>query len=150
MITDQTKRTASFSVFGFGMFIGLCGCAIWARGMFTVGGNDTLPVILAVTFVFATPLPACILALWRRRIAGSWLIFAGCFLFYGVLYERAWMIYGGSLDQPSVLKTILATLPDSCVLVGIGLFGILTEIWKWPKLLVVSPHEHDGTPSIAL
>jgi hypothetical protein len=134
VISAETKRTISFGVFGFGIFGGLCGCLIWAKAAFTFGGNDTLPEILAITFAFATPLPACVFALWKRVAAGSWLIFAGCFLFYGFLDERAWMIYGG-VHQDTVLRTIMTALPLSGVLIGIGLFGILTGLAKWPKLL---------------
>jgi hypothetical protein len=139
VITDQGKRTISFSVFGFGIFGGLCSCAIFAKAAFVMGGNDTLPEILALTFAFGTPLPACILALWWRRIAGSWLIFSGCFLIYGLLDQRGWETYGGSVDEISVWKTILIALPVSSVLVGIGLFSVLTEIRRWPKLLRTPP-----------
>jgi hypothetical protein len=139
VVTDQGKRTISLAVFGFGILGGLCGCAIFAPAAFVIGGNDTIPEILALTFAFGTPLPACILALWWRRIAGSWLIFSGCFLFYGLLDQRSWQIYGGSVHELSVWKTILTALPFSCLLVGIGLFGVLTEIWKWPKLLRSRP-----------
>ena len=126
-------------MFGFGMFGGLCGCGILAPVAFGFGGNDTLPEILAFTFAFGTPLPACILALWWRGIAGSWLIFSGCFLFYGLLDQRAWGIHGGNVDELSVWKTVLTALPVSCGLVAIGLFSILTEIWKWPRLLESPP-----------
>jgi len=33
------------------------------------------------------------------------------------------------------MRTMLTALPVSCVLVGIGLFGVLTGLLKWPKLL---------------
>ena len=101
-----------------------------------MGENDTLQEILALTFALAAPLPACILALWQPVIAGSWLMFVGAFLPYGMVAERAYMIQvRGFPDQPTIVRTILAVLPISYVLVGIGLFGVLTGLLKWPKLL---------------
>jgi hypothetical protein len=69
-MSDQIKRSISFGVFGFGIFGGLWGCLAFARGAF-IGANDNLQEILALTFALATPLPACILALWQRVIAGA-------------------------------------------------------------------------------
>jgi hypothetical protein len=88
-----------------------------------------------MTFALATPLPACILALWQRVIAGWWLVFVGCFFPYGMLSERAYMIRVRSFpDQHTVLQTVLISLIISGPLIAIGLFGIVTGFWKWPKL----------------
>ena len=65
------------------------GCLAYARSAFVMGANDNLQEILALTFALATPRPACILALWQRVIAGSWL---SAFLPYGMVAERAYMI----------------------------------------------------------
>jgi hypothetical protein len=132
----EIQRTISFGVFGFGIFGGLWGCLSGAGAFFVIGRNDTLPEILAITFALATPLPTCILALWKRAWAGAWLIFAGSFFPYGMFSERSRMVYlGHAADPPTVWQLTLVCLLFSGVLIGIGLFGILTERAKWPKLL---------------
>lgn len=69
-------------------------------------------------------------------IAGSWLIFAGCYFHYGMITQRAYMIQVRHFpDQPSLQQTILTSLYISLSLIGIGLFGIVTDILKWPGLL---------------
>jgi hypothetical protein len=136
MANEGTKRAISFAVFGFGILGGLWGCFVYAGGLFTVGNNDCLQEILAITFAFATPFPACVLALWKRSIAGFWLIFAGCFFPYGMMVERAYMIQVRHFpDQLTVLQTIQYSLYISLPLIGIGLFGVVTDRLKWPKLL---------------
>jgi hypothetical protein len=136
MTHDGMKRAISFSVFGFGILGGLWGCLSSTRGVFTIGNNDCLQEILAITFAFITPFPACILALWKRLIAGLWLIFAGCFFPYGMMAERAYMIQVRHFpDQLTVLQTIQYSLYISLPLIGIGLFGVVTDRLKWPRLL---------------
>ena len=120
-MSDETKRTISLIVFGFGIFGGLWGCAAWTGGIFVIGANDSLPEILALTFTLATPLPACVLALWRPVIAGSWLVFAGLFFPYGMLAQRAYMIHARHApDQLTVLQMLRGSVPVSGVLIGFG------------------------------
>jgi hypothetical protein len=136
MTGNGVKRAIGFAVFGFGILGGIWGCFIYAGGLFTVGINDCLQEILAITFAFATPFPACILALWKRLVAGSWLIFAGCYFPYGMMAERTYMIRIRNFpDQLTVQQTILNSLYISLPLIGIGLFGVVTDRLKWPKLL---------------
>jgi hypothetical protein len=135
-MSNVVKRAISFTVFGFGILGSLWGCVASAGGVFTIGGNDSHQEILAIIFACMTPLPVCILALWKRLIAGVWLIFAGCYFIYGMVAERAYMIQERHfLDQPTIVKTIQFSLPISLALIGIGLFGVVTDLLKWPKLL---------------
>jgi 6-phosphogluconate dehydrogenase (decarboxylating) len=136
MMRNAVKRAISFTVFGFGILGGLWGCVASAGGVFTIGGNDSYQEILAIIFACITPFPVCILALWKRFIAGLWLIFAGCYFTYGMMAERAYMIQEmHDLDQPTIQQTIQFSLPISLFLIGIGLFGVVTDLLKWPKLL---------------
>jgi hypothetical protein len=96
--SDTTKRAISFAVFGLGILGGLWGCLAYARSMFVVDVNDSPREIWALTFALATPLPACVLALWQRVIAGFWLIFAGCYFLYGMVVQRAYMIQVGTFQ----------------------------------------------------
>jgi hypothetical protein len=133
-MSDKVKRTISFGVFGFGIFGGLWGFGAWYLANFASGGNDSLLETVASMFAFATPVPACILALWKRLLAGYWLIFAGAFFPCGVISQRAWMVYGGQAPDTVLLDTVLCLLVSG-PLIGFGLFGILTEGANWPKLL---------------
>lgn len=136
MMSNVVKRAISFTVFGFGILGGLWGCVASAGGVFTIGGNDSYQEILAIIFACITPFPVCILALWKRFIAGLWLIFAGCYFTYGVVAQRAYMIQERNFpDQPTIQQTILYSLPISLTLIGIGLFGVVTDQLKWPRLL---------------
>jgi hypothetical protein len=136
VLSDADKRTISVGVFALGVFGGLWGCGIFARGAFVMGANDSLPEILAVTFAFATPLPTFVFALWQPVKAGLWLIFTGLFFPCGMIAQRAYLIEVRHFpDQPTVSQDMLAGLPYTCVLVGFGLFYVLTGLWKWPRPL---------------
>jgi hypothetical protein len=136
MTFNWIKRSISFTVFGLGILGGLVGCVGYAGASFFIGANDSSQEIWALTFAYGTPLLACILALWRRLIAGSWLIFSGCFFVYGMVYQRTYMIQVRHFpDQSTVQQTIRSALPISLALIGIGLFGVITDLLKWPKLL---------------
>lgn len=133
---EGLKRTISFAVFGLGMLAGLWGCVAYAGAMFVAGVNDSPPEILALTLAFATPLPACGLALWKRIPAGIWLIVSGCYLPVGMLLQREFMINVRHFpDQGTVRQTVLGGLPYSSVLIAFGAFGLVTGLLKWPKLL---------------
>jgi len=136
MISTRSKRGISAAVFGLGSLAGLCGCFGASRGIFTIGENDCLPEILAITFAAVTPLPACVIALWKRLLPGMWLIFAGCFFPYGMLSERAYMIAVRHFyDQPTVAQTVGFSLPFTLVLAAFGAFAIVTHVLKWPEVL---------------
>ena len=116
---EALKRVISFAVFGLGILGGLWSCSRYAFGMFVAGENDSFPEFLALTLAFATPLPACVLALWRRMPAGIWLIAVGCYFPLGMLFQRLFMIYVRHFpDQDSVSQTLLFCLPYSSVLIG--------------------------------
>jgi hypothetical protein len=102
--------------------------------MIIAGNNDSSAEFVALAF--ATPLPACVVALWKRIEAGIWLIVAGCFLPIGMLLQRAFLIYVRQFPaQDSAWQTILVFLPYSAVLIVLGSFGLVTGLRKWPKLL---------------
>ncbi len=136
MNKEEAKRIISFTVFGLGMLGGLWGCARYAHGMFVANDNDSPPGLLAITLAFATPLPACVVALWKRIAAGIWLVFSGCYLPIGMLLDRAFLIHvRHAPDQFTAWHTILVLLPYSSVLIALGSFGLVTGLLKWPKLL---------------
>ena len=102
---------------------------LWSR--FRVEGRDK-----SYKFALATPLPACIVALWKRFVPGIWLIFAGCFFVYGILAHRTYMIEVRHFyDQVSVAQTIGFVLPYVLILVALGAFAVTTHFLKWPEVL---------------
>jgi len=133
---DAAKRVVSFGVFGLGMLGGLWSCSRYAHAMFVANDNDSAPGLLAITLAFATPLPACVVALWKRIAAGVWLIVAGCYLPVGMLLQPAFMVYvRHSPDEFTAWQTTLTVLPYSVALIALGSFGLVTGLLKWPKLL---------------
>jgi len=135
VISYQSKIAISEAVFGLGVLGGLFGCFASAGSVFTIGANDSTPEVFAIIFALATPLPACLVALWKRLMPGIWLIFAGCFFPYGMLAQRAYMIKIGHLiDQPTVSQTIGFCLPYTLVLAAFGTFAVVTHLLKWPEV----------------
>jgi len=141
-MTEQVKRAVSFAVLVLGIVGGLVGCLPYPAAMFSIGPRDCPQELWAITFAFATPLPTCVLALWKRLPAGLWLVFAGCFLPYGMLSERTYLmqqkIFPYQPDypfQPTPFETVKGSLPVCFGLVGIGVFFTVTSLLKWPKLL---------------
>jgi hypothetical protein len=135
MTTENIKRTITLAVWGLGILGSLWGCLLYAGAMFVVGVNDSPQEVRALTFALATPLPACILALWQRLIAGVWLVFAGAYFIYGMQIQRTYMIEVRHFaDQPSVLKTVQSSLPLAGLLFALGAFGIVTGLLRWPSI----------------
>jgi hypothetical protein len=123
------------------MIGGLWGWLAFLGSFFTIGANDSAQEVLALTAAFLTTLPACVVALWRRLLAGIWLMLNGCFLLYAAVAQRSYMIKVRHFpDQPTIFETIERFLPYTAVLVGIGLFAVMTELRKWPRLIGVRQH----------
>ena len=123
-------------MFGLGILGGLWGCVVCVGSSFTIGANDSAPEILAIIFAMGTPLPACVMALWKRWVPGMWLIFAGCFFPYGMLSHRAYMIdVRHFYDQPTIAQTIWFSLPYVLVLIALGAFAVTTHALRWPEVM---------------
>lgn len=135
MLQDGNKRAISIAVFSLAILGSLAGCAVYPGALFVVGVNDCTQEVLAITFACATPLPVCLLALWKRVLAGAWLIFAGAFFTYGMLAERSFMINVRHFNgEESILKTVVGSLAVSAPLIAVGLFGVLTGLAGWPSI----------------
>jgi hypothetical protein len=135
--SDTLKRFLGFAIFCLGVVGGLYSCALSLGGVFTIGANDSFEEILAICLVCYSPFWSSILALWNRIVAGCLLIFAGLYFPFGMLTQRSYMIHvRGFTEQPTVWETIrnglwFWTFP----LVVLGTFWLLTDLFKWPKLL---------------
>jgi hypothetical protein len=130
MLSDGAKRGITFAVFGAGIFGGLWACGASMRAIFTLGGNDTLPGILALLLSIDTPLWACVVALWHRKFAGWWLVLVGLYFPFGMYSE----MYSGRVRPEPVTDYLLICTVTSVPLLALGLFGILTERAGWPKM----------------
>jgi hypothetical protein len=133
-VTDQAKRYLSIGVFSFAMCIGLYGCALVPRSIFTIGANDSLVAtpIMVGSFVFF--FPTCLLALWRRRPA-AWILLVMAILWvFAVFIENHYMVATRGFPGDSLFdlfkESLLALIPLS-----LGLFGIFTDRAGWPRLL---------------
>lgn len=135
MLDQQHARRIRLAVLGLGILGGLWGCLAYLSAMFTVGVNDSPAEVWAITFALATPLPACLIALWKRFVPGLWLLFAGGFLPYGVLAQRHYMIHVRHFDQPGILLTLLGALPMMTALFLLGGFCVVTNSRGWPEIL---------------
>jgi hypothetical protein len=136
MSSTRIKRAISFAVWGFGLLGSLYGCVLGAEGIFTIGVNDCAQEILAIALAIFTPFLAFIVALWKRLIAGIWLVFAGCYFPVGMLAERNYLIHvRGFTDQVSVGSYLLNSLKISIPLLLFGGSFVVTELLRWPRLL---------------
>src|ERR1700679_4126523 len=121
---DAAERVVSFGVFGLGMLGGLWSCSRYAHAMFVANDNDSPPRLLAITLALATPLPSCVVALWKRIAAGVWLIVLGCYLPIGMLLQRAFMLYvRHSPHEPTAWQTILGLLESIRKVLGDSEYG---------------------------
>lgn len=138
----KAKRAISLAVFSLAVLGGSWGCLAYAGAMFVVGINDSPQEVRALTFALATPLPACVLAVWQRVIAGTWLIFAGFYYVYGMLVQRTYMIEVRHFsNQMTVPQTIVDSFFIFIPLFALGTFAIVTGLLKWPPLWKPQPRE---------
>jgi hypothetical protein len=106
---DSTKVTI-----GFGCIWGLFALGGTLLNSFTLGINDTLPEVVALVLYGLTILPCCVLAIWRQKFAGWWLIFVSVATLIGFAYQ----IVSKNLHDPlgglirvSAWVAVLATIP---------------------------------------
>ena len=82
---DQTKV-----IIGFGSIWGLY---VFGAGVFNflfigfAGTNDSIPELTALVLYGLTLLPACILAIWFRKVAAIWLIILSAIMAFGGTYQ---------------------------------------------------------------
>ena len=142
-MSDAIKRWISTAIFLFGLLGGLCGCLMYVGMMFVAGSNDSPQEIRSLTFAFATPFFACLVALWKRWIAGCWLIFSFGYYVYAAFKQRSYMLEVRHFpNPPSVRQDVTGLLWFLGPLLLLGLFFVLTDLLKWPKLLEKSHAEN--------
>jgi hypothetical protein len=134
-MTERSLRAISASVFGFAVLGGLWSCAALLPATFTIGVNDSplaTPILLSV---LASILPCCLLAFWRRRIAGIMLLLGAFAWLLGILIQRSYMLTERHFPQPSVPRELISGIYIAAPLLAIGFFAIITKARNWPEVL---------------
>ena len=80
-------RDSTKVIIGFGSIWGLYALGAVLFASFTIGSNDTLPEIVALILYGLTILPSCILAIWFRKYAATWLIALTPISAFGLIYQ---------------------------------------------------------------
>ena len=130
----KAQRDLSVLVFSVGICLGVLGCLAAPKAIFTLGINDCTSEWIAAFLCPTTFMPTCILALWRRRIAGVWFLVLTAIWIYAMIAERHYMTTVRRFpDQgtPAFLETLL----PACVLLFFGLFALGTERAGWPRII---------------
>jgi hypothetical protein len=79
---DRTKV-----IIGFGSIWGLWALGVLIFSAFSIGANDSRPEIIAFVLYGLTMFPACILAMWFRKYAATWLIILSAIAAFGFTYQ---------------------------------------------------------------
>jgi hypothetical protein len=114
-VRDSTKV-----IIGFGSIWGLFAFGAVLLSSFTLGSNDSLPETVAVILYGLTILPSCILAIWFRKYAATWLIALSCITAFGFIYQviAENLVHGvGTLARGITFSLIAAAIP--------GFIGVL-------------------------
>jgi len=130
------KRTISATLFGLGILVGMAGCAIYPMAVFAVGANDSSQEVLAISLVFLSLFPICILALRFPLPAGCLMLFVPCFYIYASFVQRNFMVNVRHFPQPPIdSKQIIGTFALTWPYVALGSFAILTSMADWPTVV---------------
>lgn len=108
-------RDSTKVIIGFGSIWGLFAFGVVLWGSFTMGSNDSLPEVVAIVLYGLTILPSCILAIWFRKQAATWLIILAPITAFGFIYQviaqkNCDQSYG-TLASSMVFSLIIASIP---------------------------------------
>lgn len=136
MDNPTMKRLISATLFGLGSAVGIAGCAIYPMAVFSVGVNDSSQEVWAISLVFLSLFPTCILALRFRLIAGCMMLFVPCFDIYAAFAQRAFMVNVRHFPQPPIeWKQIVGSFILTWPYVVLGSFAIFTSMLSWPTVV---------------
>jgi hypothetical protein len=113
-------RDSTKVIIGFGSIWGLFAFGAVLLDSFTLGSNDSLPEVVAITLYGLTILPSCILAIWFQKQAATWLITLSPLTAFGLIYQviAQYRTNGvGTIAHGILLSLIAAAIP--------GLIGAL-------------------------
>jgi hypothetical protein len=134
-MTGHAKRRLSLGVFGLGMAFGLLGCLSAPMAIFGIGINDSAAELWAGGLYLATLFPACLLALWRRKIASIWLICLAVILTWGLIVQRHYMQNVRHFAQGDLQHFLAADMLPVYMVLSLGIFGLWAERSGWPRIM---------------
>jgi len=85
--TLVAMRDSTKVIIGFGAIWGLFAFGVLLFSSFTLGSNDSAPEVVAIVLYGLTVLPSCILAIWFRKRAATWLIILTPITAFGFIYQ---------------------------------------------------------------
>ena len=116
-------RDSTKVIIGFGSIWGLYAFGAMVLGSFTIGVNDSAPEVVAILLYGLTVLPSCILAIWFRKYAATWLLMLFPITAFGFIYQTVRQGVDGKADWAVVrsiaVLMIVAAIPG---LIGVLLF----------------------------
>jgi hypothetical protein len=116
-------RDSTKVIIGFGSIWGLYAFGAMVLGSFTIGVNDSAPEVVAILLYGLTVLPSCILAIWFRKYAATWLLMLFPITAFGFIYQTVQQGVDGKADWAVVrsiaVLMIVAAIPG---LIGVLLF----------------------------
>lgn len=131
-MTDSTKRAVSIAFFWLGMVLGLAAWVALPKMIAAMGRNDSsLSAVLSIACMVLF-LPLCILAFWKRRVAGlGFLLLAVMWtgsIFLQYHFEVTHHVIGRSFAGDA------SVFGYSPVFLLFGVFAIGTEGAGWPPM----------------
>jgi hypothetical protein len=114
---------------GLGSIWGLFAFGILLVGSFTLGLNDTLPEIIAITLYGLTILPSCVLAIWFRKYAAFWLIALTPVAAFGFIYQVIAQ-HNSDIGIGALIRGIISLLIIALIPALIGLFLLRADTKK--------------------
>ena len=129
----MSKSALSWGVVAAGIILGISFLALVAPVMvYTAGLNDNVWEKIAVGALLFSTLPASILAIYQRLVAGVWLTLVGLY---------AAIVMGWSAYQLMLLHTpnvnygeVVGDSSVALLVAGIGIFFCITWMLHWPDL----------------
>ena len=130
----MSKSALSWGVVAAGIILGISFLALVAPvWVYTAGLNDNQWEKVAVYALMGSTLPASILAIYQRLVAGVWLTLVGLYatVVMGWSAYQLWLAHAQGVDYSEVFS-------DSGVaflVAAIGIFFCITTALNWPDLI---------------
>lgn len=94
-MNSSGKRSLSITVFSLAIIFGVMCCSVMPKAIFTLGSNDSALETFALILCGFTFLPACIVAIWKRRFASIWILGLSVVWICGVIAQQLFMMSRG-------------------------------------------------------
>jgi len=134
-MNDTAKRIISALIFGAALLFSLYGCAASARGIFSLGANDSFAEIVAIVVCLPGFFATTVVAFWFRKIAGIAMMALSLIFLIGMLLQRNYELTVLHFPQEN-LSTFLAAILRPCGAVFLlGAFALITRALGWQEVI---------------